>query len=307
MSDKWSVNKSGVVTGAFRVALFSAPSSGWIGYNSTDASTWCGYGSSADVSGTACGYGAVASGTSCAMGHSAFAGFNGYAMGASAYAYSDCIAIGYNARAGEISLGADCIAIGADSAADDGGISIGYGANTYGTGIAIGAYSSATYGIAIGAYAEANSPNSMALGYRSKTSRESEIMHSADGAATPKNSWSFFSWYHSTTDATPVTATTTFTTVASSAIMMTVDVVAFDDTNSCAKGWKIETALNVSSGSVLSMATASSENYAVGGGTTGSWNAVVGTSGSYVTLTVTGATGVTVKWTARVTLTEVRE
>lgn len=325
MANKLEIDKNGLVNANFQPVQFIPPSSGNIVMDVTNGSTGIGDSISIGSRATAFGANATATDDSIAFGCNAIAGYYGgnysIAIGNGAIAYwSNCYAIGDSATSGDAVVDdLDCITIGASANATMQSIAIGYGASATNYSIACGAYASADYGstgvggVAIGAHTTAENGGDFALGYYSKSERPGELVHSADCAAIQQNSWSMIGWYGTTTDATAteifIIGSSRLTLMNSSAFMVTVHVVGFDNTNSCAKGWRIETIIGRNaSAATTTMATVGSEDYAVGGGTTGSWTAVLSadtTNGSLI-VTVTGATGVTVKWTARADFVEVR-
>ena len=189
------------------------------------------------------------------------------------------------------------------------------GRNATGTGMgnAIGyASSSNIYGVAVGPYAATNGMNAaIAKGSYSQCERWNEEWKCADVVSPNKYGYSRLDWFAETADATPVeiflggTSNQRATVLVNSAYMFSIQVIAYDNTNTTGMTFKIEGGIRRGASTVALIGTPVVTTISQDGTPGWSVAATADDTNKALILTVTGASA-TIRWNAMGILSECR-
>jgi len=255
---------------------------------------------------------------------------NRIAIGSNAIATSDgSVAIGNNAIADSSGAGSSInigstgapgpagVVIGGSSSCYNGyGVAIGNGCTSGGANygaVSIGQGSNAPGGIAMGRFCNTNTMgvNAIALGWYSKCERWGEFKRSSDNASTSKYGSSILNWHTETTNNTPTeillnnTSAKRATVLVNSAFCFSLLCVAYCNGATKGKTIKIEGGIRRGASTVALIGTPTTTVLAEDGTTNYTITVSADDTNKCLGITVTGATGETVRWHITGTISEV--
>lgn len=253
------------------------------------------------------------------------------AIGAGSYADNNSVAVGRNSDGSGDSNG-PAVAIGDNAVARDVAVAVGVSSNSGLTGTAVGDHALANGGTAIGrrsdntssslatslggfAVCAANERNQVALGAYALPSRSSETSRCLDDS-NQKHFISFLGWNGDTANDTPTeiylnrqTGTPRLTLSNSSAVGFVCNVIARNNADNVTSNWELKGAIRRGANAAATAIVGSVTKTVVAqDGGAAAWDVALtaDTTNGALILTVTGEAAKTIRWTARVDLSELR-